>query len=312
MTLDVVGARARRAGRAQRGRGAAGGARPRSPGVRASLAAVTGAVDHLGDPAVRRLAGGQPDGRVARRLRRRRRRSSAWPARWWSACLGGDRRRDGRDLHLGDPHQDLPRRAGRRRDLRAPARALQLLERRRPDRRARRAGRRCGSARGARGTRPSTRSPTRRSACCCSRCCWPTRAARCWRWRSAARSGSPSCRCGCAASAVLAAGALGALAVAAWAFSQDTLTKDNVDVAQRATLGPRARDRHAGDAARAAARRPGRELRRRPPPAVGARRAGARAPRSSSRSRSCRSRSSSRSRSRARAWAARSPAAGSR
>jgi hypothetical protein len=37
--------------------------------------------------------------------------------------------------------------------------------------------------------------------------------------------------------AVLAVGALGALAVTAWVFSQDTLTKDNVDVAQRATSG---------------------------------------------------------------------------
>jgi hypothetical protein len=37
--------------------------------------------------------------------------------------------------------------------------------------------------------------------------------------------------------AVLAIGALGALAVAAWVFSQDTLTKDKVDVAQRATSG---------------------------------------------------------------------------
>jgi len=37
--------------------------------------------------------------------------------------------------------------------------------------------------------------------------------------------------------AVLAAGALGALAVTAWVFGQDTLTKDNVDVAQRATSG---------------------------------------------------------------------------
>jgi hypothetical protein len=36
---------------------------------------------------------------------------------------------------------------------------------------------------------------------------------------------------------VLAVGALGALAVTAWVFSQDTLTKDNVDVAQRATSG---------------------------------------------------------------------------
>jgi O-antigen ligase/polysaccharide polymerase Wzy-like membrane protein len=37
--------------------------------------------------------------------------------------------------------------------------------------------------------------------------------------------------------AVLATGALGALAVAGWVFGQDTLTKDNVPVAQRATSG---------------------------------------------------------------------------
>src|SRR3954451_8329131 len=37
--------------------------------------------------------------------------------------------------------------------------------------------------------------------------------------------------------AVLATGALGALAVAGWVFGQDTLTKDNISLTQRTTSG---------------------------------------------------------------------------
>ena len=85
----------------------------------------------------------------------------------------------------------------------------------------------------------STRSPTRSSGCCSSLMLLPTRAARCWRSRSALRVlVRASCRCGCAASAVLLGAAPSArCAVVAWVFAQDALTKDNVSVAARATPG---------------------------------------------------------------------------
>ena len=53
--------------------------------------------------------------------------------------------------------------------------------------------RRDGHARAQRARLPGARPAARR------RCCWPTRAARCSRWRSGWRCGSRSCRCACAA-----------------------------------------------------------------------------------------------------------------
>ena len=86
----------------------------------------------------RLVAGGQPDLRLRRDVRRRA-RARADRAR---ALGGGAERHLARlrgGLRVGAADQDLPRRARRRRDLRAPARALRLLERDRPDGRARRA-----------------------------------------------------------------------------------------------------------------------------------------------------------------------------
>ena len=79
-----------------------------------------------------------------------------------------------RDHAVGRRHQrvrradeDPPGRAEPRRDLLAAVGAVRLLEQRRPDGGARRARACCGSARAAPATRRSTRSPTRRSGCCC-------------------------------------------------------------------------------------------------------------------------------------------------
>src|SRR3954471_20457347 len=56
-----------------------------------------------------------------------------------------------------------------------------------------------GGAPGGRPARPSPPPPPRPSDCFSSPSCSPTHAARCWRWPSGARCGSPSCRCACAA-----------------------------------------------------------------------------------------------------------------
>ena len=76
------------------------------------------------------------------------------------ACVGSSA--------LGAADQGLPGRARRRRDVRAPARAVRLLERRRADGRARASSRCCGSARAAPGTRRPRRSPGRGSRSCWS------------------------------------------------------------------------------------------------------------------------------------------------
>ena len=70
------------------------------------------------------------------------------------------------------------------------------------------------------------------------------------------RSGSPPCRCGCAAVAALVGSALAAVPVVLWAFAQDGLTVDRAPMAARVDAGPRAR-RAAAAARRRARRRPG-------------------------------------------------------
>ena len=162
------------------------------------------------------------------------------------AVAAGRRRAGQRDrVRLRAADQGLPGRAEPRRDLRAPARAVRLLERRRAH------GRRGGAGvpvagRAALGPRgASARSPTRRSGCSSSRCCSPTRAARCWRWP-----------CGCAlwfavvplrlrGVAVLATSAFCGGLVAFWAFASNPLSTDNVAAGRSRSAGPRARHRPA-------------------------------------------------------------------
>ena len=123
--------------------------------------------------------------------------------------------------------------------------------------------------RGARATRRSTRSPTRPAASCSSRSCWPTRAARCWPRSWAARFwfavvplrlrgvGGPARRARSAR-----------CCVAAWAFSQDALSKDQVAARPAHDHGPRAGRRARRDGPRAGRRRPGGRLRDRAPGAA--------------------------------------------
>ena len=114
---------------------------------------------------------------AGRRARAARARSAG------AALLGGVVAGRRRRLRLRAADEGLPRRAGPRRDLRAPARAVRLLERGRADGRAGRAAA-AVARRPPLGPRRAQRARlSRRSACCSSRCCSPTRAARCSRWR---------------------------------------------------------------------------------------------------------------------------------
>ena len=188
------------------------------------------------------VAGDQPHARLPRRVRRRAR---ARPAR--ARALGraaGRRSALGAVLLcvLGAADQGLPARAGARRDVRAPARAVRLLEQRRADGRARRSRRCCGSPRAA----PATRRVNALA--------WPAlgilhrvpdalllarRAGRAR--RRARRCGSRSCRCGCARSP-RSAGAMRRprVPLVAWAFAQDGLTTDRAPMAVARRRRPRA------------------------------------------------------------------------
>ena len=79
--------------------------------------------------------------------------------------------------------------------------------------------------------------------CCRRRCCWPTRAARCSRWRSAARSGSRSCRCACAASRSWPERARRRRSSRCGPSRQDALSKDHVPLGRARRRRPRARHR---------------------------------------------------------------------
>ena len=222
-------------GAPDRPRGGAAARRADAAGLRRARG-LHRALDHLVDRARRLLARGQPHLRLRRDVRRRA-RARADRAR---PLGGGPQRHLARlpaRLRVGAADQDLPRRARRRRDLRAPARALRLLERGRADGRARACRRCCGWPRAAPATRPPTRSPGPRSGCCSPASCCPTRAARCWRCCSASASGSPPCRCGCAACCRCSPPRAVSGPVIAWAFARDALTTDNVPLAARVDAG---------------------------------------------------------------------------
>ena len=214
-------------------------------------------------------------------------------------------------LRLRAAHEGLPRRARARRDLRAPARAVRLLERGRADGGARRARRCSGSARGAtgHGARHRARLPGARR-CCSSRCCWPTRAASLLALGVGLRaSGSRSCRCACAASPCCAAARLGGALVGAVGVrpgrphrGRRRRSPQRADAGHELGVAARARAR------RAARGRPARRVRAPPTRAPSPRDAPRRGRRVLVvRSRSCRSRSPARSRRRARPRRARSP-----
>ena len=250
---------------------AAVGHRAARPAARARRA--HGAVDHMGRQPDRRVGRGQPRLRLRRDLRRGGRARARRPA-----PLGRGARRDhaGRRRHqrLRGPDEDRPRRAERRRAVRAPVRAVRLLEQRRPDG-------------GARGPRPAVarhaahRPPDAQRARLPGARARPAHDAAVDLARSAggrgdrrgvlARDGRS--RCACAPPRCCCAASTGAGAAAAWAFSQGALSDDRVPLGLRETAGLQLALLVVVLLARADARRPRGRLRRR----RAGRRAGARA-----------------------------------
>ena len=98
-------------------------------------------LDRLGDRPGCRLAGDEPQLRAAGGLADRRRARPPRP-RPMAHAPGRPAGSELRDQPLRPTDEGLPRSIGRKRNLRPPARTIRLLERRRPDRRARPAGRR--------------------------------------------------------------------------------------------------------------------------------------------------------------------------